>query len=207
LGKYTLFLNSKGRRKQTRGRKEMNQVDKEKQKEIHVILILLFDSDFFPVVFGFLKRLPIIGPILSHPAIARVRVNVSTNQLGTNALLFYYIVCPKRKPYQSVNSLFIIITCYYLLLLLLLSHSELYICILLLILFAYCYILDRNKEHTHTHTRKEEKNKKKNNALLINPDIFSKNGIITCHCGRWFYILVQEVMDIRNKIETKRKRI
>jgi hypothetical protein len=29
-------------------------------------------SDFFPVVFGFLKRLPIIGPILSHPALSRV---------------------------------------------------------------------------------------------------------------------------------------
>ncbi|KAG0733130.1 hypothetical protein G6F29_000604 [Rhizopus arrhizus] len=29
-------------------------------------------GDFFPVVFGFLKRLPIIGPILSHPALSRV---------------------------------------------------------------------------------------------------------------------------------------
>ncbi|KAI8365288.1 vesicle transport protein [Radiomyces spectabilis] len=29
-------------------------------------------GDFFPVIFGFLKRLPIIGPILCHPAISRV---------------------------------------------------------------------------------------------------------------------------------------
>ncbi|GAA5810697.1 vesicle transport protein [Thamnidium elegans] len=29
-------------------------------------------GDFFPVVFGFLKRLPLIGPILSHPALARI---------------------------------------------------------------------------------------------------------------------------------------
>ncbi|KAG2189982.1 hypothetical protein INT46_003171 [Mucor plumbeus] len=28
-------------------------------------------GDFFPVVFGFLKRLPVIGPILSHPALQR----------------------------------------------------------------------------------------------------------------------------------------
>ncbi|ORX61398.1 Got1-domain-containing protein [Hesseltinella vesiculosa] len=28
-------------------------------------------GDFFPVVFGFLKRLPIIGPILSQPVISR----------------------------------------------------------------------------------------------------------------------------------------
>jgi hypothetical protein len=31
-------------------------------------------SDFFPVIFGFLKRMPIIGTILSHPAISRVSV-------------------------------------------------------------------------------------------------------------------------------------
>ncbi|KAG2179023.1 hypothetical protein INT43_001872 [Umbelopsis isabellina] len=29
-------------------------------------------GDFFPVIFGFLRRLPIIGTILSHPAISRV---------------------------------------------------------------------------------------------------------------------------------------
>ncbi|ORY98748.1 Got1/Sft2-like family-domain-containing protein [Syncephalastrum racemosum] len=28
-------------------------------------------GDFFPVVFGFMRRLPIIGPILSHPSISR----------------------------------------------------------------------------------------------------------------------------------------
>ncbi|KAI7904183.1 vesicle transport protein [Cokeromyces recurvatus] len=28
-------------------------------------------GDFFPVVFGFLKRLPIIGPILSHPILQK----------------------------------------------------------------------------------------------------------------------------------------
>lgn len=29
-------------------------------------------SDFFPVIFGFLRRLPIIGPILSNPNVSRV---------------------------------------------------------------------------------------------------------------------------------------
>ncbi|KAG2174025.1 hypothetical protein INT44_000139 [Umbelopsis vinacea] len=29
-------------------------------------------GDFFPVIFGFLKRMPVIGTILSHPAISRV---------------------------------------------------------------------------------------------------------------------------------------
>ncbi|KAM3581993.1 Golgi Transport [Umbelopsis sp. WA50703] len=28
-------------------------------------------GDFFPVIFGFLRRLPIIGAILSHPAVSR----------------------------------------------------------------------------------------------------------------------------------------
>jgi hypothetical protein len=31
-------------------------------------------SDFFPVIFGFLRRLPIIGAILSHPAVSRVKI-------------------------------------------------------------------------------------------------------------------------------------
>ncbi|KAI8149032.1 vesicle transport protein [Fennellomyces sp. T-0311] len=38
---------------------------------VEVFGFLNLFGDFFPVVFGFMRRLPIIGPILSHPAISR----------------------------------------------------------------------------------------------------------------------------------------
>ncbi|GAB5589344.1 Golgi Transport [Umbelopsis nana] len=39
---------------------------------IEIFGFLNLFGDFFPVIFGFLKRLPIIGTILSHPAISRM---------------------------------------------------------------------------------------------------------------------------------------
>ncbi|KAI9015244.1 vesicle transport protein [Phycomyces nitens] len=38
---------------------------------LEVFGILNLFGDFFPVVFGFLKRLPVIGPILSQPFLSR----------------------------------------------------------------------------------------------------------------------------------------
>lgn len=42
------------------------------QSLIIVLFVITPPSDFFPVIFGFLKRMPVIGTILSHPAISRV---------------------------------------------------------------------------------------------------------------------------------------
>lgn len=53
-------------------------------------------SDFFPVVFGFLKRLPVIGPILSHPALARVRYFDYSSILEKTNFFLFNLVCAKR---------------------------------------------------------------------------------------------------------------
>lgn len=50
-----------------------------------------FLSDFFPVVFGFLKRLPIIGPILSHPALSRVKKNWFIEIFRYQSLIHFFI--------------------------------------------------------------------------------------------------------------------
>lgn len=47
-------------------------------------------SDFFPVIFGFLKRLPIIGTILCHPAVSRVSLNIMRLVL-TNWLMLFWL--------------------------------------------------------------------------------------------------------------------
>lgn len=66
-------------------------------------------SDFFPVVFGFVRRLPIIGPILSHPAIARVRTKQTTpidwKRKAYHALLVYatWITHTRLNMHYSVD--------------------------------------------------------------------------------------------------------